>query len=69
MTTVRIVVLKGPGDQVTKHRLDKSCDLAEKVKIQFGSGYEHYSNSGELAILEGMRYPLFRWCGRTKIAE
>jgi len=40
---------------LTKHSLNEACELIEKIQVQVGSGHEHYSPSGELAVLDGAR--------------
>ncbi|WP_432037203.1 DUF5988 family protein [Streptomyces cucumeris] len=41
----------------------------ERVKIQWGNGYEHFESAGECAEFEGELIPVYRWCYRTFIAE
>jgi hypothetical protein len=50
-------------------RILEVADLADKVKIAFGAGYEHFRPSGETSLVDGEKLPVFRWCGATRIAE
>ncbi|WP_328610189.1 DUF5988 family protein [Amycolatopsis sp. NBC_00345] len=59
----------GPEDLGETARVREVGDLAETVKVSFASGYEHFAHSGETAEIDGYRFPVFQWCGQTRIAE
>ncbi|WP_033289418.1 DUF5988 family protein [Amycolatopsis jejuensis] len=69
MASVRIVLTGGPAELPEGGRVAEVDNLCDKVKISFGSGYEHFSHHGEVTEVDGVRLPVFRWCERTKIAE
>jgi hypothetical protein len=41
----------------------------EKIKLPFGSGYEHFLHRGERTRVDGQELPVFTWIMRTAIAE
>ncbi len=69
MAGVRVVLSGGPARLPQSVRVQEVNDLTEKVKIVFASGYEHFTDSGEMVEIDGDRLPVFEWCGRTMMAE
>ncbi len=69
MTSKRIVLDRGTQRSAESGQARTRNHGAEKVKVFVGSGYEHYEHSGEFLLIDGENLPVFRWCGRTKIAE
>ncbi|MEV4311997.1 DUF5988 family protein [Actinocrispum sp. NPDC049592] len=67
MVTATKAVLAGGPAEVTEGPVVTGLD--DKVKVPFASGYEHFAHNGEFLMVEGESRPVFRWCGRTKIAE
>lgn len=66
----RIVLVGGPDGVTEKCGAPlEVTNLADKVKVPFASGYEHFTHSGEFAVIDGDFRPVFEWCDRTKIAE
>jgi hypothetical protein len=68
-TATRIVLVGGPDGVAEKCAPLEVTNLDDKVKVPFASGYEHFSHSGEFAVIDGDFRPVFEWCDRTKIAE
>ncbi|MFJ2590590.1 DUF5988 family protein [Streptomyces sp. NBC_00378] len=47
----------------------QSLETQTKVKILCGNAYEHFDFSGSYSLYEGEQLPVYRWCGRTYVAE
>lgn len=69
MVKSKVVLLGGPDYLPVTVRIQEVADPADKLKIAFGAGYEHFLPSGEISIVDGEYLPVFRWCGATRIAE
>jgi hypothetical protein len=69
MVNARVLLVGGPEYLPGTVRVQEVDDLEEKVKVAYGAGYEHFSNSGEVSLVDGEHLPVFRWCGKTKVAE
>ena len=69
MNTIRVALADGVNGQPATETLYEVTDLAEKVKLQSGNGYRHFTYSGTTVAVGDIPVPLFRECGRTKIAE
>ncbi len=69
MQAIKIVLSGGPKDLPDTFRLREVTDLNEKVKVQWGAGYEHFLPTAEVREMEGEMLPVFEWCTSTRIAE
>ncbi|MFC0105747.1 DUF5988 family protein [Kibdelosporangium aridum] len=69
MAVVRIVLMGGPGELPESVRIQEVDSLETKVKLAYGSGYEHFTYSGKMSDVNGDDLPVFSWCGQTRIAE
>jgi len=69
MENLRVLLVGGPESIPGSLRIQEVIDLADKVKLAFGAGYEHFLHSGEVSVVDGEQLPVFRWCGKTRIAE
>jgi hypothetical protein len=69
MTSLKIVLAGGPERLCEIGRVREVGDVTETVKVSYASGYEHFAHNGETAEIDGYRFPVFQWCGKTRIAE
>ncbi|NGO66865.1 DUF5988 family protein [Streptomyces boncukensis] len=69
MAPYKAVLTGGPAHLPEDLRIQHVADLAETVKLPFGSGYEHFAHHGGYRTVDGERIPEFRWVGRTALAE
>ena len=69
METRKVLLAGGPAQLPGRDGVAEVAVLAEKIKIAFASGYEHFADSGEVSVVDGEHLPVFSWCGRTRIAE
>jgi uncharacterized protein DUF5988 len=69
MTSVRVVLSGGPAELPTSERTREVPTLADKVKIPFASGHEHFVYRGGDREIDGVPVPVFEWCDRTRVAE
>jgi len=69
MVNLRVLLVGGPESLPGSMRVQEVADLTDKVKLAFGAGYEHFSHSGEVSLVDGEQLPVFRWCGETRVAE
>lgn len=69
MEQIRVVLIGGPAQLRADDRIRYVADLADKVKVPAGNGYEHFRANGESRTVDNLELPVFAWCGRTKIAE
>lgn len=69
MSGIVVVLAGGPGGLPASVRVREVDNLADKVKIPFASGYEHFVHEGEVREMDGRRMPVFQWCDRTRVAE
>ncbi|NRQ37581.1 hypothetical protein HII36_37985 [Nonomuraea sp. NN258] len=60
--TVEVVLQGGPSHIPAEQRVSKDAAAYGKVKIPSGAGYEHFERVAADSLV-------FRWTGRTKIAE
>jgi uncharacterized protein DUF5988 len=64
-TTVTVLLTGGPRALSDAQRIVSVSSDADKVKLRFGRGYEHFADTGEST--DDLR--VFHWCDRTAIAE
>jgi Family of unknown function (DUF5988) len=65
---IDVVLEGGPIDLPHDERTRRVWSDERKIKVRFYGGYEHFER-GDSAI-EGITGPIvFRWTGRTRIAE
>lgn len=64
-TVVTALLTGGPRALADDQRMVTVSGATDKVKLQVGRGYEHFSDTGEST--DGLR--VFQWCDRTAIAE
>ncbi|PSL51927.1 hypothetical protein B0I31_1163 [Saccharothrix carnea] len=69
MNKIKVVLVGGPEQLREDDRIRYVTDLADKVKVPAGNGYEHFRANGESRTVDDFEVPVFAWCGRTKIAE
>ncbi|XRQ09192.1 DUF5988 family protein [Actinomadura welshii] len=69
MVITKVLLVGGPEHLPGSVRVQEVSDLQDKVKVAYGAGYEHFSNSGEMSLVNGEHLPVFRWCGKTRFAE
>jgi hypothetical protein len=69
MAYQKVLLIGGPDYFPGPARFQEVLDLKEKIKIALRDGYEHFSHSGEVLFIDGERLPVFRWCGKTRVAE
>lgn len=69
MAVSKVLLVGGPEQLPGSVRVQEVADLDDKVKVAYGAGYEHFSHSGEMSLVDGEHVPVFRWCGKTKVAE
>jgi hypothetical protein len=62
---VEVILEGGPSDLPADLRAGRFTSDTEKVKIPHYGGYEHF----ERATADGARPVVFRWTGRTRVAE
>lgn len=68
-TLVKIVLSGGPGELAPADPTVPAADLGRTLKISYRAGYEHFVHDGEYRTVNGHEVAVFRWTGRTKIAE
>lgn len=69
MANLKVLLVGGPDYFPGSARFQMVADLTEKVKVAIRDGYEHFTHSGEVSFVNGERLPVFRWCGKTRVAE
>ncbi|MFF5173699.1 DUF5988 family protein [Micromonospora sp. NPDC000089] len=69
VTQVKVILSGGPVELSTAHRSVPEAELGQTLKIRHGAGYEHFVHDGEYRTVDGYEAAVFRWIGRTKIAE
>jgi hypothetical protein len=67
-TSVNIILRGGPVELAATERSVPVAELDQTLKIRYGSGYEHFVRDGECQTADGA-VAVFRWTGRTRIAE
>ena len=67
--TRKVLLVGGPEQLADTLRIHQLTQMLDKVKVAYGSGYEHFTDSGEVSQVDGEVLPVFRWSGRTMIAE
>ena len=67
MDQIRVLLVGGPSDLTGSVR--EVPALGNSIKVERGSGYDHFRYSGESRDLHGSQVPVFEWCDRTKLAE
>jgi hypothetical protein len=69
MTRMKINLIGSPARLSSLDNCQYVDDLNEDLKICVDGGYEHFSHSGEFQQEDEASVAIFRWTGRTKIAE
>ncbi|MER7877763.1 DUF5988 family protein [Streptomyces malaysiensis] len=69
MSQIKVLLVGGLPHLPLDERVQFATSLTEKIKYQFGSGYEHFVHQGDYATVDGEELPVFRWTARTAIAE
>jgi hypothetical protein len=69
VTQVRVVLNGGPAELRAAERSVPEMELGRTLKICYRAGYEHFVHDGEYQTVDGSDAAVFRWTGRTKIAE
>ena len=64
---VEAVLEGGPVNLPAELRRHRVSPVADKIKVHYYGGYEHFERDSS-RITEG-RPAVFRWTGRTRIAE
>ncbi|WDZ86558.1 DUF5988 family protein [Micromonospora cathayae] len=57
----------GPADLPLELRVHRTSRTTDKVKVPYYGGYEHFERVGTPAADD--RSTVYRWIGRTRIAE
>lgn len=68
-TLVKITLSGGPVELAPAERSVPVADLGRTLKISYRAGYEHFVHDGEYQTIAGHEVAVFRWTGRTMIAE
>jgi hypothetical protein len=63
---VDVALEGGPKSMPTTVRLERSRTLDDTIKVEHLGGYEHFLRVGDESARNTV---IFRWTGRTKIAE
>ncbi|WP_433393230.1 DUF5988 family protein [Micromonospora sp. KLBMP9576] len=64
---IDVVLEGGPADFPADLRSHRTGQVAQKVKVRHYGGYEHFERVSSLDLVD---VPVvFRWTGRTRIAE
>ncbi|MDM4723010.1 DUF5988 family protein [Micromonospora sp. WMMA1363] len=69
VTQVKVILSGGPADLSTMQLSVPEVALGQTLKVRHGTGYEHFLHDGEYRTENGYQAAVFRWTGRTKIAE
>jgi hypothetical protein len=69
MANLKVLLVGGPQYFPGSARVQEVANLTDQVKIALLAGYEHFSHSGEVLVIDGEQLPVFRWCGKTAVAE
>jgi hypothetical protein len=69
MSNVKVVLSGGPAHLPESLRRHEVTNLAEKVKIPFAAGYEHFVHNGAVREVDGQQLVVFEWCASTRVAE
>jgi len=67
--TIKVLLSGGPADSAEIPPVQHVDRLDQVLKFTCGNGYEHFSYTGQESLLDEAPVPLYRWTGRTKIAE
>ncbi|ADU11335.1 DUF5988 family protein [Micromonospora aurantiaca] len=63
---IDVVLEGGPADLPADLRSRRVSTAEKKIKILYYGGYEHFERGNAAAAVEPV---VFRWTGRTRIAE
>jgi hypothetical protein len=66
---VKIILSGGPIGLGIPDQSVSAAELDQTLKLRYRAGYEHFVHSGEYLAVDGGEAAVFRWTGRTKIAE
>ncbi|WP_410641646.1 DUF5988 family protein [Amycolatopsis sp. lyj-346] len=69
MTRIKINLVGSPARLSTLDDWHYVDDLNDDLKICVDGGYEHFAHSGEFRQVDEASVAVYRWTGRTKIAE
>ncbi|WP_433261677.1 DUF5988 family protein [Actinosynnema sp. CS-041913] len=68
MPNFDVILTGGPDHLPRQLRFQQVQKLTDKIKLNFGAGYEHFVRD-ETNPVDEEGVPIFRWVGRTAIAE
>ena len=66
-TTFEALLVGGPRDIAARTTIKRVHADEVKIKIPWNGGYEHFERDGE--VVADRTPVVYRWTGRTKIAE
>ncbi|MBE1587036.1 DUF5988 family protein [Nonomuraea angiospora] len=69
MSKIKVMLVGGPNHLPAEQRVVTLAKFCEKIKLPFGSGYEHFLHKGERTHVDGQEVPAYHWIMRTAIAE
>jgi hypothetical protein len=69
INSVQAVLEGGPATIPVELRIQDVSPFAEKVKLPYYGGYEHFERTGSLIEDISCRQVIFRWTMRTEMAE
>ncbi len=61
-----VILRGGPDDFPAGERIHRLLNDADKVKVPYCGGYEHFERTGGT---DDAGRPVFEWTGRTRVAE
>ena len=67
--TIDILLEGGPSGLPVEWRTGRIERSSEKIKLCYLGGYEHFEQVGGVVDEAGTPRVVFRWTGRTRIAE
>ncbi|REF00424.1 DUF5988 family protein [Thermomonospora umbrina] len=66
---IKAVFVDCPRDLPISSRIGEAFRDSDEVKLAFYGGYEHFTSAGYCCEVGGELVTVFRWTGRTEIAE
>ncbi|GAB2586868.1 hypothetical protein GCM10027168_19640 [Streptomyces capparidis] len=66
---VHAVLQGGPGSLTPEQRTVRVTETQDKIKIEHYGGYEHFERAEAPGDAEQREAVVYRWAGRTRIAE
>jgi tRNA splicing ligase len=67
--SIDVVLEGGPTDLPVEARTCQVDRDEQKVKVQYYGGYEHFERVEDSNVATANGMTIFRWTGRTRIAE